>query len=141
MLNEHLSKKIEKSLTNAKRYLEILLSTPPILLGMASPPKKNGVYAFSLDGEIIYVGEALGLKGLRDRILSKHVSGDESHAFQKALQIDFPDRGARRAHMKSTLHVQWVEIPDSLAVSTVEKLAIEVLEPRVNKAVQNRRVN
>lgn len=67
--------------------------------------------------------------GLRDRILYKHVIGDEGHAFQRAVHGDFPGRDARREDMKASLHVQWVEISDSLAVSTVEKLAIEVLEP------------
>jgi hypothetical protein len=82
-------------------------------VGEAQPPEKNGVYAFSIDDEIIYVGEASGSSGLRDRICRKHVSGDESHALQKEFQKRFPDRLQRRAFIKKTIWVQWVEIHES----------------------------
>ena len=29
------------------------------------------------------------LKGLRDRLLSKHVSGDDSHSIQRAFKLEF----------------------------------------------------
>ncbi len=43
-----------------------------------------------LDETVVYVGEAKGSKGLRDRLLSKHLSGDESHAIQRAFADTFP---------------------------------------------------
>lgn len=122
------------------RLFEALLAAPKTLVGGANPPAKNGVYAFSFDGEIIYVGEAAGSSGLNDRILRKHVSGDEGHALQAAFREQFPDRLERRAYIKASIHVQWIEIPDSLEVSVVEKLAIAVLEPRLNQSVVRRSV-
>ena len=130
--------RIEACLLAARGSLETLLAFSPVRLGMASPPMKSGVYAFSEQGEIVYVGEASGSKGLRDRILYKHLSGDEGHGLQRAFEAEYPDRKARRDFLKKSLHIQWVEISDSLAASVVEKLAIEVLEPKYNKAVQLR---
>ena len=115
-----------------------LMAAQPVLLGDAQPPEKNGVYAFSLGNEIIYVGEASGSSGLRDRICRKHVSGDEGHALQKEYQHQFPDRRLRRDFLKTNVLVQWVEIPDSLMVTAVEKLAIAILEPRLNESVKKR---
>lgn len=117
-----------------------LLQATRVLVGEALPPDTNGVYAFSVDDEIIYIGEASGSSGLRDRICRKHVSGDEGHALQKEFQGRFPNRLERRAFIKETISVQWVEIPDSLIVTLVEKLAIACLKPRLNDSVKRRSV-
>jgi hypothetical protein len=130
----------ELSLSRAGEMFRRLLLARPALVGDASPPEKNGVYAFSMGDEIIYIGEAAGSSGLRDRIIRKHVSGDEGHALQREFQARFPDRQERRKFIKSGVRVQWIEIPDSLMVSLVEKLAIEVLKPRLNKAVITRTI-
>jgi len=130
--------RLEEALLAAKLGFEALMASPPVLLKDAWPSMTNGVYAFSVGSEIVYVGEATGLRGLRDRICSKHVSGDDGHALQAAFSLDYPDRKARREFLKNTISVQWVEIPDSLLVSLVEKLAISVLCPRFNKSVFRR---
>jgi hypothetical protein len=130
----------ELTLSAASEMFRMLLLAPRAIVGNASPPETNGVYAFSISNEIIYVGEAAGSSGLRDRILRKHVSGDEGHALQRGFQDRFPDRQERRAFIKSNVHVHWIEIPDSLMVSLVEKLAIEILKPRLNQAVIGRTV-
>lgn len=122
----------------ASDLFRALLKAPCIQIGLAKPPSTNGVYAFSQGGIIIYVGEAAGSSGLRDRITRKHVSGDESHALQGEFEALYPDRRLRRSYIKETINVQWVEIPDSLLVSVVEKLAIAVLKPSLNKSIQNR---
>lgn len=127
-------------LSSAKMHVETLISSPPILLGHALPPSTNGVYAFSIGSEIVYVGEAAGSGGLRDRILSKHLSGDDRHALQAAFLIEYPDRKIRRSYLKESIAVRWVEVPDSLAVSVVEKLAILLLCPRLNVSVTKRTV-
>jgi hypothetical protein len=124
----------------ARRLFEELLSAPRVLIGAASPPAKNGVYAFSIGDEIVYVGEAKGSSGLNDRILKKHVSGDEGHALQAAFCEQFPNRLERRTYIKSSIYVQWVEIPDSLEVLFVETLAIAVLGPRLNQSVVRRSI-
>jgi hypothetical protein len=130
----------EVTLSSAGVLFGRLLQESRVLVGDARPPEKNGVYAFSIDGEIIYVGEASGSSGLRDRICRKHVSGDDGHALQKEFQKWFPDRLQRRAFIKETISVQWVEIPDSLMVTLVEKLAIACLKPRLNDSVKRRTI-
>jgi hypothetical protein len=127
----------ELALSTAKFLFEKLLSAPSVNIGISFPPKTNGVYAFSIGNEIIYVGEAAGSSGLKNRILSKHVSGDEGHALQREFMIQFPDRLDRRMFIKNYVLVQWVEIPNSLMVSVVEKLAIAIIKPRLNQAVIN----
>ena len=84
-----------------------LLTSSPVLLGVANPPNVFGVYMLLVDDEILYVGEAKGRKGLRDRLLSKHISGDDNHAIQRAFKPDFPDRGLRRDHIKRTVSARW----------------------------------
>ena len=133
--------KHEAALSHADTAFRDLLQMSPVLIGDAMPPTKYGVYAFSQKGEIIYVGEASGSGGLKARIVNKHVSGDEGHALQKEFQSLYPNRLERRNYIKQYIHVQWVEIPDSLLVSFVEKLAIAVIRPRLNKAVQDRKVS
>ncbi len=128
----------ERVLSTAGTLFRNLLGAPRATIGSADPPRKNGVYAFSIGDEVVYVGEAAGSSGLRDRILSKHVSGDEGHVLQNEFSVRFPDRRERRTFIKGHVIVQWVEIPDSLMVSLVEKLAIAVLNPRLNKAVLRR---
>jgi hypothetical protein len=131
-------RKATKMLSVAQTLFNQLLRAPRVSVGAAAPPTKNGVYAFSLDDEIIYVGEAAGSGGLKDRILRKHVSGDEGHALQNELTLRFPDRIDRRNFIKNAIDVQWIEIADSLMVSLVEKLAIAVIQPRLNKSVKSR---
>lgn len=133
-----LDREVENALSSARAYFEKLVAAPPIIVGRAMPPSTSGVYAFSIGEEIVYVGESAGSRGLRDRIKSKHLSGDDSHALQAAFLFEFPDRKSRRAHLKEKIGVRWVEIPDSLLVSVVEKLAIFVLKPRFNHSVATR---
>jgi hypothetical protein len=86
-----------------------------------------------VDNEIVYVGEAKGAKGLRDRLLSKHISGDDNHAIQRAFKPDFPDRGLRRDHIKRTVSARWLPIADPARVSTVERFLIWLYDPPWNK--------
>jgi hypothetical protein len=125
-------------LSEIGRLFNGLVAAPCVLISNANPPEKNGVYAFSIDGEIVYIGEAAGSGGLYDRILRKHVAGDDSHALQKAFKLKFPERQERRVYIKNKISVQWIEIPDSLMVTAVEKFGVLVVEPRFNDAVTKR---
>lgn len=109
-----------------------ILSAPAVPLGKADPPSSIGVYIVSDADGVAYVGEAKGRKGLRDRLLSKHVSGDDKHAIQRALAYEFPDRLLRRAHMLEHVHVRWLAIDDPARVSVVERVLIWMLRPRWN---------
>jgi hypothetical protein len=111
-----------------------LLAVSPELLGRANPPKVCGVYMLLVGDEIMYVGKANGLKGLRDRLLSKHISGDDKHAIQRAFKADFPDRALRREHIKKTVLARWVSIADPARASTVEQLLIWLCDPPWNRA-------
>jgi hypothetical protein len=110
-----------------------LLAFSPVPLGTANPPNLTGVYMLLVDGKIVYVGEAKGANGLRDRLCNKHISGDDNHAIQRAFKLDFPDRELRRIHIKKTVYARWLPIADPARVSTVERFLIWQYEPAWNK--------
>jgi hypothetical protein len=109
-----------------------LFEAEPYLLGSANPPSDIGVYALFYDGELKYIGEAKGRKGLRDRLLSKHLSGDDSHTMQRVFISEYPDRAERREFLKRSVSAKWLpmECPDT--VSAVERLLIWALKPEWN---------
>ncbi len=124
---------VDRALELIGNDVAALVASPPVLLGVADPPNVHGVYMLSVDDEIVYVGEAKGAKGLRDRLLSKHISGDDSHSIQRAFKLEFPDRGLRRDHIKRTVSVRWLPIANTARVSTVERFLIWLYEPAWNK--------
>lgn len=109
-----------------------LLSQQPVPLGSAVPPATTGVYVLSVGTEIMYVGEAKGRKGLKDRLTSKHISGDDSHAIQRAFKIEHPDRVIRREHIKKTVFAQWLEIAPDHRIAAVERVLIWMFKPPWN---------
>lgn len=115
------------------RDARAVLAAPAVLLGKAMPPSTSGVYIFSVGDKITYVGEAKGRKGLKDRLKSKHISGDDNHAVQRAYMLDFPDRLRRREHIKATVFARWAEIDDLERVSAVERLLIRLYRPTWNR--------
>lgn len=112
--------------------VNILLSQPRVALGQAKPPSTHGVYILTVGENVMYVGEAKGSKGLKDRLLSKHISGDDDHAIQRAYKVEFPDRHARREHIKKTVYAQWLEIISDYRVSAVERTLIWMFQPPWN---------
>jgi hypothetical protein len=112
---------------------ESLMAMQPVLLDLATPPSLPGVYMLLIGDDIMYVGEAKARKGLRDRLLFKHLSGDEGHATQRAFALDFPDRVARRNHIRSTVSVRWILIDDLDRVSVVERALIWLHRPPWNR--------
>ena len=127
-----LCKKLATGISQFSNAVEALIAAEYQLIGEANPPESPGVYAFSIDGVLMYVGEAKGTGGLRDRILRKHVAGDEGHALQRYFKDAFPDRMLRREHIKRTVMVKWVVV-DVEAVSVVERVAIWLLNPPLNR--------
>ena len=113
--------------------VHLLMAMTPVPLGLAAPPSRPGVYMLLVGQDIMYVGEAKGRKGLRDRILSKHLSGDDSHAIQRAFLTDFPDRMVRRNHIRANVLVRWVPIDDLARVSVVERALIWLHRPLWNR--------
>ena len=109
-----------------------LLHSPRLRIRDANPSEQSGDYMFEIDGAIAYVGEAKGSGGLRDRILRKHVAGDEGHALQRHFRDPFPDRGLRREHIKDHVRVAWCEVEQSL-VPLVERAAIWLIDPPLNR--------
>ena len=127
------SRKLAAGVAELSRSVESLVAAEVFVIGQADPPKLPGVYAFMINDKHMYVGEAKGSGGLYDRIMRKHVSGDEGHALQRYFKVDFPDRVIRRDHIMGNVPVKWVIVEDLLSVAVVERLAIWLLEPPLNR--------
>ena len=112
--------------------IDRLLATESVCLGEADPPLRTGVYLLLHEGQVVYAGEAIGSKGLRDRLLSKHISGDDNHAIQRAFKPSFPNRAERREHIKRVVHAKWLVIEDKHRASAVERILIWLLGPPWN---------
>lgn len=125
--------KLEDILSAIAEDVRALLKVPAVPLGIAMPPSTSGVYLLLVGQNVTYVGEAKGSKGLRDRLLSKHLSGDDNHAIQRAYLKDFPDRVLRRDHIRKNVLVRWLEIADPDRVSAVERVLIALYRPPWNK--------
>jgi|AACY02.9.fsa_nt_gi Nuclease subunit of the excinuclease complex len=125
-------KTIDDELPILKEYVSALFSRQKVLIGKATLSTKSGVYAFYYEDTLMYIGEAKGNGGLKDRVLSKHVSGDGRHTLQKAFLKRFPDRTQRREFIKQNIYVQWIEIECKESVPLVERLLIWSLRPKWN---------
>lgn len=124
---------VESALAQLWKDVEALDQLIPVPVGSAEVPREVGVYVFFHEGELVYVGEALGSGGLADRIKSKHVSGDDNHACQRALREKFPNRRERRAYIKSNVTVRWLVVEDESRASALERLLIWLFQPPWNK--------
>jgi hypothetical protein len=105
LLKRGWQQRLSTTLKRVEREVRNLASAQAMLLRDANPPELPGVYLFSSDGEILYVGEARGSGGLYDRICRKHVSGSDSHPLQRAFMVKFPDRSERREYLKNHIAV------------------------------------
>lgn len=123
---------IQRSVPEFEQIVSDLLSAPAVPLGLADPPTRPGVYALVHEGEIKYIGEAIGSKGLRDRLLSKHLSGDDGHTLQRVFAAEHPDRFLRREHLKEHVQAKWRCVDDRLKASAVERLLIWAMRPEWN---------
>jgi excinuclease UvrABC nuclease subunit len=121
------------ALPTFSREIESLVDAPSVFLRMADLPETPGVHLVLRKGEVVYVGKAAGSAGLRDR-LRKHISGDKSHALQRALLAKIPDRVLRRDHIRSTFSIKWVAVEDKEHVSIIEQIAIWLYRPEFNRA-------
>ena len=79
------------------------------------------------------MGEAKGKKGLQDRLISKHISGDYNHTLHKAFLARFPDKNKRKAFIKLNIYAKWIVIECPETVSAVERLLIWSLRPAWDK--------
>jgi len=118
--------------TDTAAFVLAFAAAPDIVLGAAQPPTAPGVYGFLFEGRLRYIGEAKGRGGLKDRIMSKHLSGDESHALQRTFQARFPDRLARRHFLKRSIHVKWLVVPSPMQPREIEERLIELHRPDWN---------
>ena len=105
--------------------VELLMRCAPLTLGNAHPPEERGVYVFYDENETIsYVGIAANL---HDRF-HKHVSGDESHAIQRAYKDRFPDRTLRRRFIKDNVRAKWLILNTPYMCADLERLIIWLLQ-------------
>jgi len=136
-LGVNVSSEVIKSLRGGFHTFESaivsLLEAEAILLGEAKPPNEIGVYTLYFEDTLMYVGEAKGKKGLHDRLISKHISGDDSHTLHKAFLARFPDKNKRKALIKSNIYAKWIVMDCPETVSAFERLLIWSLRPAWNK--------
>lgn len=67
--------------------------------GRASATNVHGVYVlYDETDNVVYVGQAAGRAGLKDRF-GKHISGDSSHAAQRALLAKIPEKPERNSKL------------------------------------------
>jgi hypothetical protein len=132
ILNLQPHTELRSAISAISEDIDNVLAQTPVPLGKANPPTATGIYIFSMNDKVMYVGEAKGRKGLKDRLLSKHISGDDSHAIQRAFKEDFPDRRVRRDQIRRSVNAQWLEISDELRVSAVERTLIWMFDPPWN---------
>lgn len=115
------------------QYMNAFSVAEDMLLGEAAPPTVPGVYGFLYQGTLRYIGEAKGKRGLADRIMSKHLSGDESHALQRAFQTAYPYRLARRNFLKRSIRVKWIVVASPDWVGEIERRLIRLHRPEWNR--------
>ena len=114
--------------------VERLVGSAPVPLGQAKPPNRSGVYLLRDDqNAVAYVGKAIGKEGLRDRLLRKHISGDDSHAIQRAYLSTIPERNERRLFIKKYVCATWLEVSDFRRAADLERLMIWLLQPPWNR--------
>jgi excinuclease UvrABC nuclease subunit len=110
--------------------VESLLQSPSQVLGEANPPNTSGVYVlYDENMTLSYVGIATDL---RNRLLNKHLSGDESHAIQRAYKLEYPDRAARREFIKHNVRAKWMQVDDPARAADLERLLIWLFQPPWN---------
>ena len=127
------SVKNEESRNVLSTLVDAFSSVEAVVLDGAKPPTSPGVYGFLYQGKLRYVGEAKGSKGLSDRIMSKHLSGDESHALQRAFQTRFPDRPARRNFLRRAIQVKWLVVDPPEKIGELERTLIRMHRPEWNR--------
>jgi excinuclease UvrABC nuclease subunit len=112
--------------------VKALLQSPSHRIIEADLPSEPGVYII-VDEQLehCYVGKAT--RSLQDRVVIKHVSGDESHALQRAYMNRYPDRLERRKYIKENLKVKWLQISDPQRLADLERLLIWLLQPLHNR--------
>lgn len=110
--------------------VESLLQSRPYALSEADPPNSPGVYVlYDENMTLTYAGIATDL---RNRLLNKHVSGDESHAIQRAFRNRFPDRASRREFIKRNVRAKWMLVQDPARAADLERLLIWLFQPAWN---------
>lgn len=126
--------KLEKVVPELEGYVSKLMGEETKLFAEANPPREPGAYViYDHENNLSYVGEAKGSGGLRDRLLSKHLSGDDNHAIQRAYKDSYPDRASRREYIKQNVSVRWVATPDANTAVAVERLLILMFNPPWNR--------
>lgn len=120
-------------LPEIESYISKLMDSKKVLFREASPPKEPGAYiVYDHENNLTYIGEAKGSGGLKDRLLNKHLSGDDTHAIQRAYKSSHPDRRQRREYIKDNVSVRWVATRDANTALAVERLLILIFNPPWN---------
>lgn len=125
--------KLREGIPIFEEAINDLFSAKEYLLGDAQPTNEIGVYALFYKKKLRYIGEAKGSRGLKDRLLSKHISGDDRHTLHKVFISDYPNKEDRKSFIKSNIGAKWVSLTCPDTVSALERLLIWSLQPEWNK--------
>jgi excinuclease UvrABC nuclease subunit len=113
--------------------VERLMRQPAVRIAQARIPETPGVYIIlNPQQRECYVGKAT--RNLRDRVLRKHVSGDESHAIQRSYESKYPDRTERRKFIREKMYVKWLPVSNLSRIADLERLLIWRLRTKYNRA-------
>jgi hypothetical protein len=124
---------IESAFEFVREDVAKLLAVQPVLLGKATPSYDIGVYMLLIEDKVMYAGEATGKKGLRDRLLAKHLSGDEGHTLHRELKAPYPDKTLRRAYLEANVSARWLPIDGKHRARAVERMLIWLYDPPWNR--------
>lgn len=131
-MNEAITK-LREGIPQFEEAINNLFTAEEYLLGVANPTYEIGVYALYYENKLMYIGEAKGNKGLKDRLLNKHISGDDGHTLHKVFLSEYPNKEERKAFIKSNISARWVYLSCPHTVSALERLLIWSLRPEWNK--------
>jgi len=134
--------RIRRQSRDAFRYSEKLVKSivyDPKNVGTNTVPKNAGVYLWrsKRNGEIVYVGRALGRKGLYQRIVRQHLSeGYAKSVFRRRVAEEYGLnlRGEAASFIRENFVFSFIPLEDRKIVSLVEIFLINEYSPKYNRA-------
>lgn len=134
----------QKDLEKAFSYCALLLNSrvyDPKMIGDNEVPKDIGVYLWRLKktNDIVYVGQAIGQKGLYQRIVRQHLNKSYKGVLKEQIMAEFH---LSQEQAVSYLEDYWafsfipVERTDKYLVNLVEALLINEFRPKYDRTVK-----
>jgi excinuclease UvrABC nuclease subunit len=143
LYNINMLKKTKKDLKDALSYAEKLLRSKgydPKEIDRDAVPKDIGVYIWrdKSGGKVVYVGSALGKKGLYQRIVTQHLSKSYTGSMFKrhvAEEQNIDIKQATFNYIENNFKFSFVAVkqPQRHLVLLIEEILIYEYQPKYNK--------